>query len=357
MQLSVDQISALLVGTDLFQGFQPTTLRHVASICRVVELAAGQVLFLVDEDGSSLYVVVDGILQVYRGERIIAQIQPNEYVGEMALFDPGPRSASVRAVTPAQVIEVSRDVYDQFLASEPQTLVAMMRTMTRRLRNMHADTQVAYEHVNLQVHDMLNLVNVLASASLIEDALPKDDENQRFVRMILSVQERLAQMMRVALQRARGASKEYVKAPTDLANLVHECVERDLALHPDLGHVRISIETAPALPACVCNASDVRRVVENLVINASQAAPGGDIKLGLTHDDDIVRLSVRDNGSGIAPETLPRIFEPHFTTKPYGNGLGLASCRQIIETLHGGHLICESQPGRGTTFTCEFPRS
>ncbi len=69
-----------------------------------------------------------------------------------------------------------------------------------------------------------------------------------------------------------------------------------------------------------------------------------------------VRISIRDHGRGISAEVLRRIFDPYFTTKPGGSGLGLATAYAIV-VKHGGHISVESTPGAGTVFTVDLPAS
>jgi len=104
------------------------------------------------------------------------------------------------------------------------------------------------------------------------------------------------------------------------------------------------------------------QVVINLLSNAvdaSAARGGGLIGVRLRADEQGVALQVSDEGSGIAPEVLPKIFDPLFTTKPFGEGtgLGLAIVHDIVVGEFGGTINVESQPGRGTTFTLRFPRN
>jgi two-component system NtrC family sensor kinase len=100
------------------------------------------------------------------------------------------------------------------------------------------------------------------------------------------------------------------------------------------------------------------QVVLNLLQNALQALPNGEgaISLSTTTEPGVAAVVVEDTGSGISPEHLPRIFEPHFTTKPpgEGTGLGLAIAYRIVED-HGGHFSVESQPQRGSRFTVRIP--
>jgi len=97
------------------------------------------------------------------------------------------------------------------------------------------------------------------------------------------------------------------------------------------------------------------QVVFNLVLNAIDATDkGGRIEVRASHADGTLRLTVYDDGSGIAPEHLARLFRPYFTTKSHGTGLGLFVIRRIVEA-HGGTVTVESAVGRGTTFAVALP--
>jgi signal transduction histidine kinase len=94
----------------------------------------------------------------------------------------------------------------------------------------------------------------------------------------------------------------------------------------------------------------------NLTINAVQAmAGGGSLKISLRPQKHNIRFEVADTGPGIAPEALGQIFEPYFSTKETGIGLGLALTKKLIED-HGGQITVESVVGMGTTFTVTLPR-
>jgi C4-dicarboxylate-specific signal transduction histidine kinase len=102
------------------------------------------------------------------------------------------------------------------------------------------------------------------------------------------------------------------------------------------------------------------QVITNLMTNAmdaSAARGGGPIQVQLTHTPHGLDLRVSDSGTGIPPEILPKIFEPMFTTKPFGQGtgLGLTIIHDIVTGDFGGTVEVASQPGQGTTFTIHFP--
>jgi two-component system sporulation sensor kinase A len=102
----------------------------------------------------------------------------------------------------------------------------------------------------------------------------------------------------------------------------------------------------------------LKRVLINLVTNAVQAMPdGGKLTLSARLDSqDQVVITVVDTGVGIPEKIKPQIFTPLFTTKPRGQGFGLAVCKRVIEA-HGGTISFESQRGKGAKFTIQFPAS
>jgi CheY-like chemotaxis protein len=106
-----------------------------------------------------------------------------------------------------------------------------------------------------------------------------------------------------------------------------------------------------------CDPAQMQQVLTNLVHNARDAMPGGgSVSLTARGVDDFVELIVADSGEGIREDVLPRVFEPLFTTKRTGTGLGLAVARQLV-LQNGGSIHVESTPGSGTTFTICIPRT
>ncbi len=132
-------------------------------------------------------------------------------------------------------------------------------------------------------------------------------------------------------------------------------VARELAMD----NIVLTIETEHDLPAIQGDRIQLQQVLINLLVNASQAMSGQSgpriitLRAGATADGDL-SVTVRDTGPGIAPDDLPRLFAPFFTTKPGGMGMGLAICRTTVEA-HGGNLSAESAPGSGTTFRLTLP--
>lgn len=141
---------------------------------------------------------------------------------------------------------------------------------------------------------------------------------------------------------------------------LNDCIEQTLMIANNVLKNRVEvIRRLGDVPAMECSPSQINQVLLNLITNAAQAVAehGGKILLKSEADTEWVRVSVQDNGGGIAPEHLKKIFDPFFTTKPVGQGtgLGLSISYQIVEA-HGGRLEVASKLGVGTRFQLTLPR-
>lgn len=172
------------------------------------------------------------------------------------------------------------------------------------------------------------------------------------------------QVCRDEVSRLDGIITNFLNAlrpqPPDLAELdlaevltsVLDFQQREIA---DRGIV-IDAETAGALPPVMADRNQVKQVFFNLVKNALEAMqPGGHLRIRAWADDDNVIIALGDSGTGIKQEDLARLFQPYYTTKPGGHGLGLMIVQRIMRE-HGGQIGIESKEGAGTLVTLQFPR-
>jgi len=183
---------------------------------------------------------------------------------------------------------------------------------------------------------------------------------------ILEASERAAKITNTILAQARNRADS--KEPTDLVALINDTL---VLLQREMQKYRITVETdlAGGLPPILASGNQVQRLLLNLMTNARQAmGEGGTLwirlaaeKSGDTQSPTAVELTVRDSGSGIPEDVLPRIFDPYFSTKSGpdesgkgGTGIGLAACKEIIDE-HGGRVRVESLIGRGTAFIIRLP--
>jgi len=119
--------------------------------------------------------------------------------------------------------------------------------------------------------------------------------------------------------------------------------------------IHFAVEVAPGLPAIEADEELLRQALLNLIQNACQAMPrGGFVTVGARLDGHTLCLEVTDEGVGIAPEEVERIFTLYFTTKPEGTGIGLSVVYRIVQ-MHDGSIDVRSELGRGTTMTIRLP--
>ena len=137
----------------------------------------------------------------------------------------------------------------------------------------------------------------------------------------------------------------------DLTMLIYEALDT-IQIPENIESVVLFEEDFPEIYA---DEVKLRRVFTNLITNAVQAMPkGGQLAIEGHRDEDKVYVSVGDTGDGISPENMEKIFEPLFTTKAKGTGLGLTVCKRVTEA-HGGTILTKSTMGVGTRFTVVLP--
>ena len=216
------------------------------------------------------------------------------------------------------------------------------------------------ELVSTTTHEFNNVLMTIMNYAKM--GLRHDDKQTRdkALNKILTSSERAAQITNAVLGMARNRSDEM--EPTNLGQIFQESL---ILLEREMTKYRIRLEKQfEDVPEAMANGNQIQQVLLNLLINARQSMPeGGTILLKLSHDTDneMVVMVVRDSGSGIPKDKLPRIFDRFYSTKDGpdesgkgGTGLGLSACRNIIEG-HQGRIRVESSVGKGTQFTIMLP--
>jgi len=120
-------------------------------------------------------------------------------------------------------------------------------------------------------------------------------------------------------------------------------------------NVKVSFKVSEPLPMVMIDPAVMRRVFTNLITNAIQAMPdGGELEIDMYGTDELLFVAFKDTGIGIPEENMGKLFNPFFTTKAKGQGLGLPVCKKLVEA-HNGRITVESKPGEGSTFTVKLP--
>jgi signal transduction histidine kinase len=141
----------------------------------------------------------------------------------------------------------------------------------------------------------------------------------------------------------------------------NEIVEQSVALFQAQltapGHPRITVvvDLDPAIGTIRGDEEQIRRVIQNLLLNAIDAMPaGGALAIMTRRSNGVVRIDVSDSGEGLGEEERSRLFTPYYTTKQHGTGLGLAIVQSVVAD-HAGKIWVDSAPGQGATFHIELP--
>ena len=227
---------------------------------------------------------------------------------------------------------------------------ADLRTLEERLLQSERLATVG-KFASQIAHEIRNpLSSISLNVELLEDELHEaNDEARSLIRSVLRELDRLNDIVGEYLQFARFPKPSLKRGRVD-------AVIQDLASTFKLkASVRLEVSLLPSSPEVWLDDNLLRQALENLVRNGNEAITGeGTVRIETDVIDRFLVIRVRDTGCGIPTDVQPKLFEPFFTTKPQGTGLGLATTQQIIFE-HNGHLLVESDVGKGTTFTTLLP--
>jgi PAS domain S-box-containing protein len=207
-------------------------------------------------------------------------------------------------------------------------------------------------------HELNNpLTAILGVTELLRERQGGDDSTKRQLELTHRQARRAARIVQNLLEFSRPASPQ--KKPLDVSNLL----ERTIQLHEHSlrrNNVEVDFRLQTNLPGVIGDANQLIQVFLNLITNAEQAIrevrDSGRIQIRAGRNGKQLAITVQDDGVGIRPESLPRIFDPFYTTKRPGGGtgLGLSICMSIIRE-HGGNIEAETLPAGGSAFTIYLP--
>jgi signal transduction histidine kinase len=239
------------------------------------------------------------------------------------------------------------------------TLEEQVALLTERLHEAQKLTALG-ELASTTTHEFNNVLMTIINYAKMGQRHRDQATRDKAFEKILGAGKRAAKITNGVLGFARNRSSGM--EPTDMVKLVDDSL---MLLEREMSKYRISIDKRyQKVPLAMVNGNQIQQVLINLLINARQAMlNGGQVTIRLSSDPatDSVDLMVRDSGTGIPADKLPRIFDRFFSTKSGpdasgkgGTGLGLAFCRDVIEA-HRGRIRVESSAGKGTAFTLRLP--
>ena len=205
-------------------------------------------------------------------------------------------------------------------------------------------------------HDLRNILQPLLIMPELLKARTDDPQLHHLADVIAECGRRGHEMAESMLSFVRGS-----RTPSERIQIAHLFEAMELLLRSTLpAQVSLHLDVDDPALAVDANYTELQQVLLNLALNAIQAMPqGGNLSLTASHGgqrdgEDWLRIAVVDEGTGMDADTLSHLFNPFFTTKADGTGLGLISCKRIVEGA-GGSIHVDSQLGRGTCFELRLP--
>ncbi len=373
-----------------FPGVTQTEAQEMAGSGEVHSYPTGVVLCQEGAVEKKFYIILDGEVQVTKvinesEVRVLTHLGPGDFFGEMALIHNAPRAASVTTVAPTTVLEINKDVFDQLLSRSASVSLAMVREVSRRLRENDAmaiedlrlksrELALAYQQLAEQEyaqHEFLSTIAhelrtpLTASYGYLKAIRLGMLHGEAFTSAIDTTLRNLHKIISLVndilfLQEMDLILMEF--EPVDIGAVAAAAVEKQRE-HAQRNRVGLSMSIAPDLPRVMGDVRSLERVVNILLDNAIKFSPdGGEARIKVDYDAETVTLEVSDTGVGIPAEAMPRLFRRFFRLDEVGGhlftgaGMGLSIAKQVIDQ-HGGRILVESELGKGSTFTIKLQRA
>jgi signal transduction histidine kinase len=359
--------------------------------------APGQIICREGEPGEVMFFIRSGHAAIVKGELdapvVLACRGAGEFVGEMALLENLPRSASVVALDEVHLHHVTRDDFQRLLSHSTRLDLGLLRKLSSRLREaddlittttqarrtlssqvdeLAAEKQqlmelqrLREETIDLVVHDLRNpLHSIVGAAGMLQMILPPGmvQENRDLFNLINNNCARMQRLVDSLLDISRMESGEtqLVLEQANLAQLIQAAVSR-ASPTMQARSIASSVFMPAHLPPVVIDVDMIDRVVVNLLDNAIKFTPGGgQISVAAEPRADHVAVTIADTGYGIPPEQRPHIFDRFARgtadgSRSGGFGLGLTFCKLAVEA-HGGQIWVEDgEGGVGCKFIFTLP--
>ncbi|MCX7984941.1 MAG: HAMP domain-containing histidine kinase [Bacteroidetes bacterium] len=283
-------------------------------------------------------------------------------------------TAGVVTVTVAKPIRVLQDATQRLstgelnyeivarFKNEFDELITSFNSMIRELRHHREEAEKvererAWREMAKQVaHEIRNpltpmKLSVQHLVQVFKDKVPEREDILKNIAQ--SLIEQIESLSRIASEFSSfGKMPTFQYEKVNLTTIVQQAVQ----VFASMQTIQFQVFVPPTLVEILADPEHLQRAFINIIKNAVQVLEqGGTITVTVSLDEQSSRVQIRDTGPGIPPEHISKIFEPNFSTKTEGMGLGLAIARRIIEEM-GGTIECESVVGHGTTFTITFPK-
>lgn len=367
-----------------FPGISPAEVAELINNSQLKNYPPDTTLCREGEVEDTFYLILEGEVEITKvinniEKRLLKTLGAGDFFGEMALIHNAPRAATVRTLTPLIALEIRKAAFDRVLHNSSSISMAMVREISRRLRE---NDEMAIDDLRLRASELAEAYQKMAEMEAARRDFLSNVSHQLRTPLTTAVGYlQLFQKGAVPADKAPDAIRAIARNVQQIAKLVNDILfvqEMELILEQfepinlldvvrrvtsqynekvEAAHLKLRIKPDLFLPPVMGDLQNLERAISALVDNAVKFSPdGGEVELRLRRKGDKVILSVRDEGPGIAPESLPHIFDRVYHLDKSGDplfeglGIGLAIAKQVVEQ-HKGQLSVDSTPGRGSTFS------
>ena len=384
-----ENILLLLRRIHFFDGLKFDELERLSSLVKLVSVEAGEVIFRQGDPPEAFYIIERGRVQILRpgsgGEEVVAVMgRSGDFFGEMALIEARPRSATVRAVAPTDLLVISRPDFEELIREHPSAHFEVTRALSHNLRRSDAQFVEKLLDKNRQLsqaladlreaqeellrRERLSLVGRLAAGIIHDLKKPltcisgyaqllgtpglDEEKKQRYAQAIVREVQRLVDMADEILRFSRG-EHEIKLREVDFPAYVEGIFEL-MQFELEGGNVRLEKQLEYGGPATL-DADKFKSVFFNIVSNAMSAmSEGGVLNFLCRQEGPWLRMDFADTGHGMSEEVKRRVFDEFFSQRKDGVGLGMAIVKRTVEA-HGGTIAVESELDFGTRFIIRLP--
>lgn len=387
------ELLQLLRNIQIFKEVDLPTLRKVVNGLKERKLKKGEVLFYKGDTDYSLYIVQKGMVKAHIGTHTYATFGPKQYFGEYSLLDSTPRSTSISALSDTDLIWLPQEQFNELLNKKPEFAKGLLKGLVWRLRdynvleaeltNKNQEIRKQKEEIEQQrleletlnhtkdkffaiiAHDLRNPFSTVLSLS---ELLAKEFENfepeklKMFISQIYKYSNNTFNLLENLLQWSLLQTGRLVARPkgTNLADVINENIELLKGNAQQKGIELVWINPSDCF--AFFDSNMITTVIRNLISNAIKfCSEAGRIEVELSVDSEYCRVSIKDNGTGIPPENVAKLFKlesnpsTEGTSQERGTGLGLILCKEFVEK-NGGTIGVRSKEGEGSLFFFSVPR-
>ena len=357
----------------------------------------GEIIFREGDGADDCFLIKDGRVAVIMGNldapMAVLHRGPGEIIGEMALLENQPRSASIIALEDVRMVRIERENFEKLLKIDPDITKNLLSTLSYRLRNAHnlnktnirkgiylSDKlsaleerneilqemeRVRQETIDLIVHDLRNpLANLFGTLKMFESVLPDEfwSENSELMSIAQLAYQRMRRLVDSLLDMRSMEEGDYELSVTavNLSNLIRETVAMS-SFVIERRKIDVVMQLPPQQVLVFVEEDMIRRVLANLVDNALKHLPEkGKLTIQIEVEEFQVQVNVMDNGVGIPAEERAHIFEPFMQVngerkRRRGYGLGLTFVSRAIEAHDGRVWVEAGDDDIGSKFAFTLP--